>query len=93
MQMNKIIPDHKILAWLNISVGDRAKGVCGENENIYSSQGDTIPLTVRYRQHLLSLDIDLTKIKTNSKALKSTFKDYLSLNCHSLSSNLIRKVR
>ena len=36
-------------------------------------QGVAIPLTVRYRQYLLSLDIDLIKIKTNSEALKSIF--------------------
>jgi hypothetical protein len=37
-------------------------------------QAVNVPSTMRYRQYLLSLDIDLTKIKTNSKALKAVFQ-------------------
>lgn len=74
MPINKIIPNHKIPSWLNIAVGYGANGMYGENENISNYQGVNIPSTVRYRQYLLSLDIDLTKIKTNSKALKAIFQ-------------------
>lgn len=74
MPINKIIPNQKIPSWLNIAVGYGANGMYGENENISNFQGVIIPSTVRYRQYLLSLDIDLTKIKTNSKALKTIFQ-------------------
>ena len=46
----------------------------GEFENISSFNGVTIPATERYRQYLLSLDVDWTKIKTKSKLLKLVFK-------------------
>jgi uncharacterized protein YfiM (DUF2279 family) len=74
MPINKIIPNHKIPSWLSIAVGYGANGMYGENENISDYQGVNIPSTVRYRQYLLSLDFDLTKIKTNSKALKAIFQ-------------------
>jgi Predicted periplasmic lipoprotein (DUF2279) len=72
--ISKILPNHKIPAWLSIAVGYGANGMYGENENISNFQGVNIPSTVRYRQYLLSLDIDLTKIKTNLKALKAIFQ-------------------
>lgn len=74
MPINKIISNPKIPKWLNIAVGYGANGMYGENENITSFEGVSIPSTIRYRQYLLSLDIDLTKIKTNSKALKAIFQ-------------------
>lgn len=42
----------------------------GELGNILSYNGVEIPSTTRYRQYLLSLDIDWTKIKTKSKFLR-----------------------
>jgi hypothetical protein len=74
MPINKIVRNSKMPKWLNIAVGYGANGMYGENENISSFQGATIPSTIRYRQYLLSLDIDLTKIKTNSKTLKAIFQ-------------------
>ena len=71
MPMNKIIPHHRIPSWLNIAVGYGANGMYGEFENIVEHNGVQIPQTTRYRQYLLSLDIDWTKIKTNSKFLKT----------------------
>jgi len=56
--------------WLNLAFGYGATGMLtGENESIdglYQNQN-------RIRQYYLSLDIDLTKIKTNSHVLKSLF--------------------
>ena len=65
----KIFPD-----WLNLAIGYSANGMYGEFENITSYNGVNIPETERYRQYLLSLDIDWTRINTNSKFLRILLK-------------------
>jgi len=70
MPVNKLIFNKHIPSWLNIAVGYGANGMYGEYENISGYNGVQIPATKRYRQYLLSLDIDWTKIKTRSKFLK-----------------------
>lgn len=63
-------------AWLNVSVGYGAEGMFGGYENIARSKTDG-SITFdrrdikRYRQFYLAPDVDLTKIKTKSKFLKS----------------------
>jgi uncharacterized protein YfiM (DUF2279 family) len=74
MGINRIVPHSKIPDWLNISVGYSANGMFGEFENIAHYRGVNIPATTRYRQYLLSLDVDWTKIKTNNKFLKTLFQ-------------------
>lgn len=74
MPVNKIIMPKRLPSWLSIAVGYGANGMFGEFENIKEYNGQQIEETVRYRQYLLSLDIDWTKIKTNSKLLKTMFK-------------------
>lgn len=65
------IPD-----WLNVAIGYGADGMFGGFENKWTDQlgneiiRDDIP---RKRQFYLSPDIDFTKIKTNSKFLKTVF--------------------
>lgn len=70
MPVNKIVPNKILPDWLCVSVGYGANGMYGEYENITNYKGVEIPETTRYRQYLLSLDIDWTKIKTRSKFLK-----------------------
>ena len=54
--------------WLNVALGYGAEGMLYGNSNgVTSVQQDP------YRQFYLSLDLDLTKIKTNSEFLKSVF--------------------
>lgn len=72
--LRRIIPSDKIPAWLNIAVGYSANGMYGEFENITHYKGVPIPETRRYRQYLLSLDVDWTKIRTNSKFLRTLFQ-------------------
>jgi len=67
-------PDFGIPKWLNISVGYSAGGMFGEFANRNSYGGVLIPETQRYRQFLLSLDIDWTKIKTKSKFWNGFFQ-------------------
>ncbi len=72
--ISKLTTINKFPQWLNIAVGYGANGMYGEFKNMYSYRGVKIPETIRYRQYLLSLDVDWTKIKTNSKFLKKVFK-------------------
>jgi len=74
MPVNKILLKHYLPPWLNIAVGYGANGMYGEFENITDYNGVPIPKTQRYRQYLLSLDIDWTRIKTRSKFLQVLFK-------------------
>lgn len=71
---NKFILKKQLPAWIDIAVGYSANGMFGQYENIKSYNGVIIPETQRYRQFLLSLDIDWTKIKTKSKLVKTIFK-------------------
>lgn len=59
--------------WLSISAGYGAKGMLGEFENIREYNGVPFPETIRYRQFLVSPDIEWTKIKTRSHFLKAAF--------------------
>ena len=68
--INKIISNDKIPDWLCISAGYSANGMFGEFENDKYYRGKPLPNMIRYRQFLLSLDIDWSKIETNSKFLK-----------------------
>lgn len=61
----KIFPE-----WLNIAVGYGAKGMTGTYYNPEEVNGETIPSFQRTRQFYLSLDLDLTKIKTKSEFLR-----------------------
>lgn len=70
MPVNKIFKKKQIPSWLNVAVGYGANGMYGEFGNILSYNGVEIPSATRYRQYLLSLDIDWTKIKTKSKFLR-----------------------
>lgn len=74
MPLNMFDGKKRMPEWLNIAVGYGANGMYGEFENISSYDGVVIPETERYRQYLISLDVDWTKIKTNSGFLKVLFK-------------------
>ena len=69
--LKKIVPVSKIPAWLGLSLGYSGTGMLGKYENITSYNGIPVPYADRYRKYLLSLDIDWTKIKTNSKFLRA----------------------
>lgn len=73
MPIGKLISAKSVPEWLNFAVGYSANGMFGEFKNITYYRGVIIPETERYRQYLFSLDIDWTKIKTNSPFLKAVF--------------------
>ncbi|MGI9545557.1 MAG: DUF2279 domain-containing protein [Cyclobacteriaceae bacterium] len=57
--------------WLNLAVGYGANGMLYEFENPPYYRGQPLPEFRRYRQFYLSPDIDLSKIKTRSKFLRT----------------------
>lgn len=64
----------KFPAWLNFAFGYGATGMTGGFDNTLEHDGKTIPPYDRQRQFYFSLDVDFTKIPTNNKVLKYTFK-------------------
>jgi hypothetical protein len=61
----------KIPKWLNLALGYGAEGmITGRNEDTTAFLASH---PQRFRQFYLSLDVDLTKIKTNSHFLKTVF--------------------
>ncbi|GAA3791577.1 DUF2279 domain-containing protein [Corallibacter vietnamensis] len=64
--MSSFFKDSKIPKWLNIALGYGADGML-TGTNTHLSNYD------RGRQYYLSLDVDLTRIKTNSHVLKTLF--------------------
>lgn len=66
--------EKKFLPWLNIALGYSANGMLGGDFNPnYNAAGQELPFAERYRQYYLSLDIDLTRIKTQNHFLQSVF--------------------
>ncbi|MBL7711687.1 MAG: DUF2279 domain-containing protein [Chitinophagaceae bacterium] len=74
MGINKIVPNRILPDWLNIAAGYSGNGMIGEFENLKSYYGVPIPPYTRYRQYVLSLDVDWTKIKTRSRFLRTIFQ-------------------
>ncbi len=70
LNANKLFCKDQIPDWINIAAGYSANGMFGAfmNEEFYN--GVKLPETQRYRQFLLSLDVDWPEIKTRSKFLK-----------------------
>jgi hypothetical protein len=60
--------------WLNIAFGYGADGMTGGSSNPAIVDGVSIREFRRFRQYYLSLDIDVTKIKTSSPLLNGFFK-------------------
>ncbi|OFY85604.1 MAG: hypothetical protein A3F72_10585 [Bacteroidetes bacterium RIFCSPLOWO2_12_FULL_35_15] len=66
--------ESKFPKWLNIAIGYGAEGMTGGENNpvIFDANGNPV-FFERYRQYYLSLDVDLTRIKTRSKFLRTIF--------------------
>ena len=59
----------KIPKWLNLAFGYGAEGMITANDEFTNTV--FLPESKRYRQFYLSLDVDLTKIKTNSHFVRT----------------------
>jgi hypothetical protein len=65
--------------WLNVAFGYSASGmISAENNYVVVNADRTVIGNERYRKLLLSIDVDLTKIKTRSSFLRGLFA---ALNC------------
>jgi hypothetical protein len=74
--LKSIVPASSLPAWLNLAAGYSSDGMYGGRVNTWTdAQGNFIDRTdiARVRRFYLSPDIDLTKIRTRSKVLKSVF--------------------
>ncbi|MCK6610928.1 MAG: YfiM family protein [Bacteroidia bacterium] len=71
--LNRIVPNKQVPNWLCLSLGYSAGGIFGEFKNLTRYRGQAIPETTRYRQFLLSMDIDFSKIPTRNPALRKLF--------------------
>jgi uncharacterized protein YfiM (DUF2279 family) len=72
--LKELLQQDKLPPWLNLAVGYSANGMFGEFKNRSYYRGLPIPATERYRQFLLSADVDWTRIPTNSRFLKTLFR-------------------
>lgn len=70
--------ESKFPKWLNIAVGIGGEGMISGNENVpVFYKGNEISNDFdRYRQYYLSLDVDLSKIKTKRKWAKALFTTF-----------------
>lgn len=66
--------ESKFPAWINFAFGYGATGMTGGFENSLEYKGEPIPYYERKQQFFFSLDIDFTRIPTNNKFLKYTFR-------------------
>ena len=76
VNLRSFFPNSNLPKWLNISFGYGAEGMLGGFENKWTDKdGTTITRydVERLRQFYFAPDIDLTKIKTKSKFLRSIF--------------------
>ena len=75
--LRSFLPTSNLPAWLNIAVGYGAEGMFGGFENKWTDGDPGFPVDrtdiKRYRQWYLAPDINFSKIKTNSKAVRVLF--------------------
>ncbi|MEI8053235.1 MAG: DUF2279 domain-containing protein [Bacteroidota bacterium] len=73
--IKSFFPNSKIPSWLQLSIGVGAEGMFGARENIAKDINGDITFNrtdiPRIRQWYLAPDIDLTKIKTKKKGIKT----------------------
>lgn len=98
--INSFIPNSRLPQWLNIAVGYGGQNIYGGFSNSWvDDKGNTYSLSPtdypRYRQYYLSLDIDLTKIPTKKRWLKTTFLllNFIKIPSPTLEINSLKKVR
>ncbi len=70
VNLHSFFKDSKLPKWLNVAAGYGIDGLLYGNRDL---QNLNFPNQKRRRQFYLSLDLDLTKIKTNSTLLKQVF--------------------
>jgi len=72
--LQKITGIGRIPPWLNIAFGYSGNGMIKEFENPTYYRGEPFPHIERYRQYVLSLDFDLSRIPTRRKWMRKLFR-------------------
>ena len=98
VNIRSFLPDSKIPKWLNLALGYNARTMLGGYENSWEEPvGNSINRSdiARYKRFLLSLDIDLTRIETKNKTLKTIFSivNVLKVPAPALEFNSLGKFR
>jgi hypothetical protein len=65
--------ESKFPGWINVALGYSGDGMLGAKSNPAVLDGESLPYYKRQSQYLLSLDVDLRRIKTRSDLLKLVF--------------------
>lgn len=90
--LHSFFTQSKIPKWFNVAFGYGADGlIAGTTE----TQREILPELKRFRQFYLSLDIDLTKIKTKSGFLNSLFNviNFIKIPAPTLEINSLGKIK
>ena len=77
VNMHSFFKESKIPKWLNVAVGYGAEGMIGAEDGLINTI--FLPEKDRTRQFYVSLDLDLTKIKTENHFLKTLFSVFNSI--------------
>ncbi len=72
--LRKLTGCGKIPSWLNLAVGYSGNGMIKEFSNPEFYQGEPFPQLERYRQYILSPDVDWTRIPTRKAWLRGLFR-------------------
>ena len=85
----------KFPKWLDVSFGYGAEGMLGAKSNPPEYNGEPLPDFERYSQYFLSLDVDLTKIKTNNETIRLLLNlvGYIKIPFPALEFNRVDKVK
>jgi len=85
----------KFPKWLDISFGYSAEGMLGAKSNPAEYNGEPLPDFERYSQYFLSLDVDLTKIKTRNETVRLLLNmiGFIKIPFPALEFNRVDKVR
>ena len=77
VNMHSFFKESKIPKWLNVAIGYGAEGMMGAEDGLINTI--FLPEKERTRQFYVSLDLDLTKIKTENHFLKTLFSVFNSI--------------
>lgn len=98
INMKSFFPDSKIPQWLNLALGYNARTMLGGYENVWEDEfGNTVNRNdiKRYKRFLLSVDVDLTRIPTKNKTLKTIYSIFnvLKIPAPAIELNTLGKFR
>ena len=88
--------ESKFPRWINFAIGFGGDGMIGGDFNPeFDDNGNALPNLIRHRQFYISLDVDLTKIRTKHKWLRTIFKavNIIKLPFPTVEFNSLEKVK